>query len=401
VISLAEPSTTRIGPGVLRTAVLATIALLLAGARPVRRESISLEIAQPPPEQVNSQDLWNITLRNPAPDTKSVVLQVEARGSKAGAVFSARTQEIAVPPGERRLSAPDITLSDVWLKKGYEAFAAAGALLPEGDYTYVVTTTAAMKQVVLFLRVRVPKPVELVWPPNGIVVGDSQPLFAWRPPVMSGPKVDHRYVVSVAEVARGQTAAAALSSNRPVFEIRGVRATAYRAFAKAAAFEPGRTYAWSVGVADSSGVSTDSVRTQSRASSFVFKPGANQAEVHTSFRYPRTGRAVTGVTSLVVESDVPDAELCVLEYSLGSDSTRGEWQVAGCFPKAKNSFVGMWGSDSAVIRAGRTFPSPCLLRATVLGRPGKSGEALLPVTINPPPAPTRKGCGGCNQHPDE
>jgi hypothetical protein len=399
VTSLAEPSTARTSPGVWRAVALAGAALLLAGAGPARRarrELISFEIAQPPPEQLSFNHFWNIMLNNRTPDTTSVSFQVEARESKAGAVFSARTQEIALAPGERQLSAQDITLSDVWCKNGYEAFAAAGSVLPEGDYMYAVTSAAATKQAVLFLRVRVPKPIELVWPTNGVAVGDSLPLFAWRPPVMSGPKVEHRYVLRVVEVARGQTAATALNRNRPVFEARELRVAACRVAAERAAFVPGRTYAWRVGAGDTSGMTVDTARTRSQASFFIYEPGANQAEARTSFRYPHAGRGVTGVTSVVVESDVPDAELCVLEYSLGSDSPPGEWLVAGCYPKAKNSFVGMWGSDSAVIRAGRTFPSPCLLRATVMGRQGQRGEVLLPVAINQPPAPTRKGCGCCN-----
>jgi len=196
----------------------------------------------------------------------------------------------------------------------------------------------------------------------------------------------------VVEVAPRQTGTTALRRNRPVFEDRRVSTTACRIPAGAGGLVTGRTYAWRVGVSDT-GAAVDSAHTQSQASSFVYKPGANQAETHTSFTFPKAGRSVTGYASLVVTSDVPDAELCMLEYSLGSDSARGEWQAVGAFPKAQGSFVGMWASDSAVIRAGMTFPSPCVVRATVLGRQGQSGEALLPLVINPPPPPTRRGCG--------
>ena len=394
-----SPSVSRTETRVLRAVALAAAVLLSAGAGPRRSQPVSFEIAQPPPGQVSFKHLWNVTLHNPGPDTSTVSFRVEAREARLGAVFSAGTQPIALAPGERRLAASDIKLSDVWCKKGYEILAGPGPVLPEGDYTYVITLVPRMTQAALFLRVRVPKPVELAWPTNSIVVGDTQPVFVWKPPVASGPNVPYHYVLRVAEVERGQTGIAALKRNRPVFEEHRLRATVCRV--SAGVFTPGRTYVWCVGVTDTTGVPVDSARTQSEAGSFVYKPGANQAEAQTGFTYPKAGRAVTGNASLVVTSDVPDAELCVLEYSLDSDSARGDWQMVGSFPKGQGSFVGMWASDSAVIRAGMTFPASGVVRATVLGRRGQRGEALLPLVINPPPPPTRKGCGGCNQHPDE
>jgi len=386
----------------MRAVILAAAVLFLAAAGLLHGQPVSFDVVQPPPDQVDFNHLWSITLHNTRHDTTSVYFRVEAREARAGAVFSASTQKFALAPGERRLGAQDITLSDVWCKKGYEVLAGPGSPLPQGDYTYSITLLPTMKQAAFFLRVRVPRPVELAWPPNGVVVGDSHPVFAWKPPVVSGPNVAYRYVLRVAEVAPGQTAATALSRNRPSFENRRVPATACRVSAQAVGLVSGKTYAWRVGVTDTAGVAVDTVRTQSQVSSFVYNPGANQAETQTSFTFPKAGRSVTGHASLVVTSDVPDAELCVLEYSLGSDSARGEWQVAGCFPKTRDSFVGRWASDSAVIRAGRTLPSPCFVRATVLGCKGQRGQTEpLPLVINQPPPSDRRGCGGCNQHPDE
>lgn len=389
----AEPSVSRTGAGALCAVALAAAALLLAGAGPLYGEPISFAVADPPLEQVNFKHLWNITLHNPAPDTSSVSFRVEAREVAAGVVFSASTQSIALAPGERRLAAQDIKLSDVWCKKGYEAFVGPDSLLPEGDYVYTVTLDPRMPQAALFFRVRIPASVELTWPPNDAVVRDSRPVLVWKPPDVSGPLGSYRYAVRLVEVRRGQTPTTALGRNRPVFEDRRVTTAACRV-PPPVGLVPGRTYAWRVGLSDTAGMSFDSAHTRSQASSFVYKPGADQPDTSTSFTFPQPGRSVTGNASLVVTSNVPDAELCVLEYSLGRDSVHADWHMIGHFPKGQASFVGMWASDSAVIRAGKTFPSPCVLRATVLGRQGQRGEAaLLPLVINPPPPPTRRGCG--------
>jgi len=327
------------------------------------------------------------------PSTTSVCFQVEARDATAGSLFTASTPPIELAPGDRQLSASDIKLTDVSCKKGYEAFVGPDTVLPEGDYTYVITLLPRLAQDAFFLRVRVPKPVELAWPPNGAVVADTQPVFVWTPPAASGPVVAYHYALRVVEVGRGQAGLTAVRRNRPVFEDSRVPMATLRIPTRAA-FATGRTYAWRVTVTDTAGSPVDTARTRSQAGTFVYRPGRNQTQTQTSFTFPREGRSVTGNTSFVVASDVPDAELCVLEYSLGSDSTSQDWHVIGSFPQAQGSFVGMWESDSAVIRAGKTLPSPCFVRATVLGRKGLCSEsAPLPLVINPPPPSDRRGCG--------
>lgn len=389
----AEPSVSRTRAGALRAVASAAVFMLLVGAGALHGAPISFAVAAPPPEQVNFKHLWNITLHNPAPDTSSVSFRVEAREVGAGAVFSASTQSIALAPGERRLTAQDIKLSDVWCKQGYEAFVGLDSVLPEGDYAYTVTLDPRMPQAALFFRIRKPESIELAWPPSDAVIRDSRPVLVWKPPDVSRPLGSYRYAVRLVEVRRGQTATSALGRNRPVFEDRRVPAAACRVPPRIR-LVPGRTYAWRVGLSDTAGMSFDSAHTQSQAGSFVYKPGASQQDTSTYFTFPQSGRSVTGHTSLVVTSNVPDAELCVLEYSLGSDSVHADWHMIGYFPRGQTSFVGTWASDSAVVRAGKTFPSPCILRATVLGRQGQRGEAaLLPLVINPPPPPTRRGCG--------
>jgi len=384
----------RTGADRLTAALLVAASLLFVRAAPVYGGPISLDITSPASEQMDFEHLWNMTLHNPNPDTESATLRVEASEVKAGVVFSANTQKIKLAPGELRLTSRDVKLDSVSCRKGYEAFVAKGHRLPEGDYSYVITPGPGLKQTALFFRIRVPKPVELTWPPNNSAVTDSQVVFAWTPPVASGPIGVYRYLLRVAEVARGQNGATALKRNRPVFEDREFWPAACRLPARAGVLVPGRTYAWCVAASDTTNPSVDTTHTESRAGTFVYRPGANPADTGTNFTFPYTGRSVTGNASMVVASGLPDAELCLLEYALGGDSMARDWHPIGVFPKAQQGyFVGLWASDSAVTRAGRTFPSPVVVRATVLDRQGRHSEALLPLVINPPPPPTRKGCG--------
>jgi hypothetical protein len=377
-------------------AVLAVSLFFLAGAGALFGASVSFEAVAPAPGQENFKHFWNITLHNPKSGTTSVSFRVEAHEVKAGVVFSAGTQSIALAPGDRRLTASDVKLAEVVCKKGYEAFTRPDRVLPEGDYRYVITLDPRMPQATFFLRIRVTKPVELVWPPNGAVVSDSQPVFVWKPPELSGPVVSNLYAFGLFDVGQGQSGTTAFRHNPPVFEDLRLPKLACRLPA-CVQLEPGRTYAWHVGLSDTAGVSPDTAHVGSRVSCFVYKPRASRQDTSTSFTYLPSGRSVTGLTSLAVTSTLADAELCVMEYSLGSDSTNQDWQVIGSFARVRGSFVGMWQSDSAVLRAGKAFPSPCFVRATVLGRKGQYSEtAPLSLVINPPPPPTRRGCG-CNE----
>ena len=391
----------KVGAGATRSIVLAAVFLSLAGAQLLHGATVSFDAVPPQPDQESFKNLWNITLRNSTAKTCSVSFRVEAREVKVGSVFSASTPAIELAPGELRITASDIKLTDVSCKKGYEAFVGSKKALPAGDYTYLITLVPRITQKAFFFRVRVPKRIELTWPRSGSTVGDSQPFFVWDPPEVSGQVLNYHYVLSVVEVMRGQNGPSAVRSNPPVFEDRQVPTTAFRMSA-GNTLGAGKTYAWRVAVADSSGAAEDTARMQSLVGTFVYKPGPNQTAAHTSFTYPRAGRSVTGNASFVVAFDLPDAELCIGEYSLGSDSTGRDWQVIGPFRRDRGFFVGAWVSDSAVIRAGQTFPSPCIVRATVLGSKGQRGEpALLSLVVNEPPPADRRGCGGCNWRPEE
>jgi hypothetical protein len=376
-----------------RCAAIAAVLLLLAATGRLFGAPVTFDAVAPLPGQENFKYLWGITVHNPGPETVSVSFKVEARDAAVGSVFSAKTQPLVLAPGDSKLTASDIKLTEVSCKEGYEAFTRPGRVLPEGDYTYAITLDPRMPQAAFFLRVRATKPVGLAWPLNGAVVTDTQPVFVWTPPVVSGPIVAYQYALRVVELGRGQAGLAAVRRNRPVFEDSRVSTTAYRIPVRTA-FAAGRAYAWRVAVTDTAGSPADTGRTQSQAGSFVYKPAAVEEDTSTSFAFLTAGSSVAGNAWLVVNSDVPDAEFCVLEYVLGSDSTSQDWHVIGSFTRAERSFVGTWSSDSAVLRVGKAFPMPAIVRATVLGSKGqRSRSALLPLVINKPPPPTRRGCG--------
>jgi len=378
----------------LRAIAFAVAALLfVTAAGPLRAQTLSFDIVHPSLGQFGFRNLWNITLRNPTLDAWQVYFHVEASDVKTGPVFAANSQEFRLAPGERTLSAPDVKLSDVWCEKGFEGFTASGKTLPEGDYTYDITLVPEMLKTSLLLRMRAPKPVEPLWPPDKATLADPRPAFVWNAPVVAGFYGSFIYALRVVKQKPGQTADAALQANQPVFDDCRVSTTACRPLATGLGLAPGKTYAWRVQAWDANSVSVDTASTQSRASSFVYRPGSTRPGPQAAFDYPAAGQPVSGSTSISVRSELPDAQLCLLEYALGSDSARGEWQVVGCLARTQDRFMTTWDADLAVRTAGAAYGTPCALRATILGAKGEQSETLLQTIVNEPPARTRRGCG--------
>jgi hypothetical protein len=221
-------------------------ALLLGLSAVGYGQALSFDVRPPPPAQLKSSHLWNITLQNPTRDTSSGYLHVEASDVSTGTVFTANTQELLLPPGARTLSARDIRLTDIWCDTGYGAFAAPDSLLPEGDYAYNLTLMPEMTLRTLSLQVHAPGPLKLVWPVNGAEVTDSLPLFVWRPPVIPGFYSEYLYSVRVGEVKSGQSCSLAISSGVTIVEHCRSSQTAWRYTSGTTRLEPGKTYAWRV-----------------------------------------------------------------------------------------------------------------------------------------------------------
>jgi len=130
-----------------------------------------------------------------------------------------------------------------------------------------------------------------------------------------------------------------------------------------------------------------------KAGYFVYSLDSGQVKRRDTVEYPLPGQSLQGRMSVVVRTDSPSAEMCVLEYSLGSDSTAGPWQMVGLLTRTQDRFIGTWASDSALTRAQMPYGTPCALRATVLAAKGDHSELTVKTVINEPPKRVTRGCG--------
>jgi len=382
------------GPGaasryLFRIPACALALIVLVGV--LSAQLLTFEPGVPVRGQLRSDDLWNITMRNQAPDIQNGYFHVEVSDSQVGPVFAANTQELQVAPGERVLTAADVLLSDVWCENGYGAFSSARTILPEGDYCFDITLVPQMISLSQNLHVRKPRPLELVWPAKNGVVSDSQPLFVWEQPVIAGYAGEIDYRLRIAEAGRGLPPPMAANGQDYAVERCPLPAASWR-YPRAERLVPGKTYVWQVEARDSAG-SAFGTGEATKAAAFVYRPGQAPGRSTASFDTPRPGDPVSGSVLLRVGTDLSGAELCVLEYSFGADSGAGDWQTIGSFTKTGDFFVGRWDSDPAVRREMRDYGSSCRLRATALNRQGQQAVAVAETSVEKPPRRNRRGCG--------
>jgi len=198
----------------------ALLVLTLAG---LSAQPVVVTLHQPPPGQLQYEDLWWLDLQNTTHDTyPAVYLQAEVTAAGIGPVFRANSNEFALPPGLKTIHPRDITVRDPWYLPGYEVFVRRTGALPDGDYTYVITVMPNnLGQGSNQVQIRQSGPPRLIAPNDGGTVPDPMPVFAWLPPspMPAGPV---SYRLRLVEVRGQQTPPEAMAANRSWFEQDGL-----------------------------------------------------------------------------------------------------------------------------------------------------------------------------------
>jgi hypothetical protein len=157
-----------------------------------------------------------------------------------------------------------------------EEIAARTGRLPEGDYTACAVAADASGFVLAescsMFTIVYPDPPLLLGPMDGEVLDQPDPLFLWTP-VQVPFDYQLTYVLRVAEVLAGQSAAEALRSNIPHYQSLDGQMPSLRYPIDARPFETGTTYAWTVQALDQNGYSASANDGRSEIWSFRYQDG--------------------------------------------------------------------------------------------------------------------------------
>jgi hypothetical protein len=243
----------------MRRKYILLILLLITG---VSLAQLSINLQQPPPNQLRATDLWKAIIVNASRSPVHVTLSgtLEVRGE--GIVVSGKSQLLSIPPGTKMITYEDVKNGDVNFKSGKwsEAFYKTGKA-PSGDYTICIVAKAedgrelsssCIDQNITIENADNISPL-LVSPADGSTQNINAPvLFTWMLPSVK-PGDDFTYKIRITEILGNQSPQEALTQNPAWFERDAVKTKMFQYPVSAKKLEGNKRYSWNVQLVDKTG----------------------------------------------------------------------------------------------------------------------------------------------------
>ncbi len=270
---------------VVQTVLSVSLAMTFLLASPSARAQVtgwSCVVNQPPPNQLNVENLWWVTITNREQAQVEVYLLLDLAKDAMGQVFTSRTNRFAVPPGGKRVTASDVTdLPGASYDDGLGSQAQMSKSFPPGMYAMCAEVHRAQDDVLLARgcrqhRVSGAQPPRLLLPGNGARVEAEAPSFSWAGPSPLPPSVRPSYRFRLCEVLPGMEPGSAITGT-PHYSTDGLAATQLVYSLSAKSLTPERTYCWQVQAVDERGNPVSSNDGKSEVFIFAYKARGGDA----------------------------------------------------------------------------------------------------------------------------
>jgi len=219
---------------------------------------VSVNLQQPPPNQLRAADLWKLTLINSGRSTLQVTLYGTLEESRGGLIAKGNSKLFSLPPGIKRITYDDVKTGSVNFNSGKwrDAFTRTGNA-PSGDYTICIHVKDKSGNEIgsgcIDQRVEIISSAALNSPSDGDSITITQPaIFTWSPP-MPAPSGQITYKLKIVEILGNQSPEAAIQRNPSWFEQAGIRSTMFQYPVSARSFNSNKKYAWTVQCMDNNG----------------------------------------------------------------------------------------------------------------------------------------------------
>ncbi|MHB8581318.1 MAG: hypothetical protein ACYDA4_15855 [Ignavibacteriaceae bacterium] len=212
---------------------------------------VSVNLQQPPPNQLRAADLWKLTFINSGKSTLQVRLYGTLEEAREGIIVEGNSKSISLPPGMKRITYDDVKNGNVTFKSGKwrEAFTRTGNA-PSGDYTICIHVKDNSGEEIgsgcIDQRIEIISSPTLNTPTDGDSITVAQTtIFTWLPP-MPPPSGQISYKIKIVELAANQSPEIAIQRNPSWFEQSGIRTTMFQYPVSARNFDLNKKYAWTV-----------------------------------------------------------------------------------------------------------------------------------------------------------
>ncbi len=270
-----------------RSVLCLIVAMILAGVG-LQAQSVSVQLFQPPPNQLRASDLWRLNISNLGSEPVTLYLRGIVTEARDGEVVVAESATFELAPREfKRVTARDISpIKRISSIKRYEdAFLRTGTV-PSGDYEVCVfallvdngeRTEEELGSDCFSQLIEQASSLMLVMPDDEAEVSESLPMFTWMPPVPLPRGSRIKYSLKVYEIFGKQTAFDATLKNPLHFKRENIGPPNLLYPVSARPFEDGRRYAWMVEAFGAAGAA-DVRLSASEVWSFRKIPGDTLAE---------------------------------------------------------------------------------------------------------------------------
>ena len=213
-------------------------------------QQVIVKLYQPPPNEWNVADMWQLTLINNSQDSYNVYLYGTVEEAGAGVIFEGTSATFKVPLGfSGPVNRGDLEPVDVgYVNDDYEDIVQKTGTLPAGTYTICVHVRNfngddlghdCKMQIIAH-----PSPPALISPVDEANVTEELPVFLWLPPMPGSEFIS--YSIKIVELLDGQTPIEAMEANPVWFEETEIQSTSFQFPISARKFEQGITFAWQV-----------------------------------------------------------------------------------------------------------------------------------------------------------
>ena len=218
-----------------------------------RSQVVIVNVYQPPYNQWNVADMWNLTLTNTSSESLKVYLYGTVESITDGLIFEGTSAVFGLTPHfsgriePYRLEPVDADYSNA----EYEEIVMKTGTMPEGTYTICVyvkdaRTNEELGSDCIIRPIKQPSPPELINPQDEGTLTEQLPIFLWTPPMPLRMGEFVTYQLNIVELLDGQVPIEAMEANPAWFTDKNIISTSYQFPISARPLEPGKSYAWQV-----------------------------------------------------------------------------------------------------------------------------------------------------------
>jgi len=213
------------------------------------RSQVTVQLQQPPPNQLKVADMWKITIVNNSRQSRRVYLQGTATEARDGQVVDAQSAQFDLPAGIKRITGRDVEPVKVNASNSkYKSIVLQSGTVPSGEYTICVYVKDAKTGETLGsdCLVQTVQNVSLVLisPSDEGEILEELPQFVWTTTPLMGTGA--KYTLRIVEILGNQTPYNAMQSSGSVYRKEDIPGMTFQYPVSAPKLDAGKDYAWQV-----------------------------------------------------------------------------------------------------------------------------------------------------------